>query len=554
MTPRLLLLALAVLAEPAPGYITPQANQPLQAAPPAQGLTNIPLSPPDLSPQGETPQRGVSSADTRVALKKSPTLIEVDPSLASRPLSLTDAVAVALAVNPQLAQAGHNVEFYRGRLAEAKDAFYPTLGITPGETLINHIWDEAYGIQATIPLDINHLLATATQQAQFQQIGARLDVNRIRNEVIFSVNHSFFAVLRAQALVAVAETDLQDSLDRLQDAKVRYHAEAVAYIDVLRAQTDVANAQKQLITAQSDVNRAIANLAATMGVDVSSKFAVTGVGSVVQPPGVSGPTQAPEQPSLTSPDPTQLIPAPPPSSVRVDQGAESAKNEAHLFEAASTLGPEYTNVLQEALKTRPEVLETDAQIAAAREGVTLATRSLLPTFQFSVGYYDERSVTGTRYNQPQAFVGITIPLFEGGLARDRVHEAQALVQAQVTDRRQVIDSITLDVQNAYFSIVQARAQVTVANQALAQAQAAFELARIRYNTGVSSRPGVSPIIEVSDSQVALTSAEQNQVNALYDYNVAKAQLDRAVGRFAFVLNDRSGFTSVPSEKIVGMRK
>jgi outer membrane protein TolC len=247
-----------------------------------------------------------------------------------------------------------------------------------------------------------------------------------------------------------------------------------------------------------------------------------------------------------------LVPAPAPSSVRIDQGPGSAKQEADRFAAGSTLGPEYQAALTEALKTRPEIWEGDAAIAAAKEGIVLARRSALPSFQVNVGYYDQRSVTGTRYLEPQAFVGFSIPLFDGGLAQSRVREARALEQQQVTTRRQAVDGVTLDVQNAYYTLIQTRAQVAVANQVLAQAQAAFDLAMIRYNTGVSSRPGVSPIIELSDAQAALTQAEQNQVNALYDYNVAKALLDRGIGRFAFVLSDKRGFAALPALRAVGV--
>jgi outer membrane protein len=530
----------------------PPPTPPVQAAPRAEGLTTIPLNAPSLKPQIKLPLVR-SAASGKTSLSASPTLQQVDRDLVGRPLRLIDAVAVALSINPRLAQAGQNVEFYRGRLLEAKDAFIPTLGVAPAEQFVNHIFTEAYGLQATIPIDISHLLSTATRQAQFEQVGARLDVNRIRNEVVYTVDRSFFDVLRAQALVSVAESDLQDSLDRLRDAQVRYHAQAVAYIDVLRAQTDVANAQKQLIQSQGDVNRSLAALASAMGIDVNSKFDVTSAGSLVNPPGVPGPTQAPTQPNITSPNPKTLVPAPPPSSIIITPAPESAAVETDLFAKTSVLGPEYNQVLQEALQTRPEIWETDAEIAAAKAGVYLARRSDLPSFNVTLGYYDERSDTGGRYNQPQAFVGLTIPLYDAGVARDRVRQAQAQVQEQVTSRRQVVDSVTLDVQNAYFTLVQTRAQVAVANQALAQAQAAFELARIRYNTGVSTRPGVSPLIEVSDAQVALTTAEQNQVNALYDYNVARAQLDRGVGRFAFVLNDRQGYPSLPLPKTVGLK-
>ncbi|HLJ55716.1 MAG TPA: TolC family protein, partial [Chthonomonadaceae bacterium] len=97
---------------------------------------------------------------------------------------------------------------------------------------------------------------------------------------------------------------------------------------------------------------------------------------------------------------------------------------------------------------------------------------------------------------------------------------------------------------------QARDQVAVANQALAQAREAFDLARTRYNAGVATRAGLSPLLEVSDAQAALTLAETNQVNALYDYNQSRGQLDRAIGRYSFVPNG-PGFVSVPSAKTLG---
>ena len=113
-----------------------------------------------------------------------------------------------------------------------------------------------------------------------------------------------------------------------------------------------------------------------------------------------------------------------------------------------------------------------------------------------------------------------------------------------------MDNVTLDVQQAYLGILQATEQVRVANQVLSAAKTAFDIAVVRYTTGVSSTAGISPLLEVSDAQAALTLAEQNQVNALYDYNTARAQLDRAVGRFAYVAN-APGFASPPPPKAVG---
>ena len=202
------------------------------------------------------------------------------------------------------------------------------------------------------------------------------------------------------------------------------------------------------------------------------------------------------------------------------------------IDQALTHGPGLrTRCLKEALATRPEVLEADAQIAAARRGIQYARRSLLPGLSLSLGYYNVRNSTGTaRIDEPEAGVGISLPLFDGGLARAREQQARADIATATTNKRQAIDQVTLDVQQAYLNLVQARDQVAVANQALAQARTGFQLARVRYNAGVA-RAGISPQLEVSDAQAALTQAESNQVNAIYDYNQSRAQLDRAIGRF-----------------------
>ena len=79
---------------------------------------------------------------------------------------------------------------------------------------------------------------------------------------------------------------------------------------------------------------------------------------------------------------------------------------------------------------------------------------------------------------------------------------------------------------------------------LEQAIESYRLARVRYTNGVST------LVEVSDAQNALTLAENNQVNALYDYNDARATLDKAAGRYAY-LNNGPGFAAPPPPRVTG---
>ena len=502
----------------------------------AQTAPPIPTDPPPTGPQRTIPPALGPTARPDRPLYGSPRLSTVAPNLATGPLDLDDALAVALTVSPLLAQAGQSLYGAEGRIGEARSAFVPTLAFSPGESYILQTAAPAYGVAATLPIDVSHLLSTAVTQARFQEVGARLDVNRVRNDLVYRVTGAFYDALRARALIGVAKENLQDSLDRRYDAQARYAARAVAYIDVLRAETDVANAQQRLIGAQGAERNALAVLANAMGIDVTEPPTITDRGAVAQPPGV------PPPPAEAPPHPTGM-------PARTTGDADRMAGEAARGLA---LGPDFQRVLAEARQNRPEILEADAGIAAARQGIVLARRSTLPTLSVTVGYYDLRTQSGSQVNEPQAFVGLSFPIFEGGLARARVEEARAAESNAVTTRREEVDAVSLDVQQTYLTLAQARDQVAVANQALAQARAGFELARVRYNAGVSATVGISPQLEVSDAQAALALAEENQVNALYGYNGARARLDHAVGRFAYVGNG-TGFPAPPPTRTLGVR-
>src|SRR5262249_46789648 len=133
----------------------------------------------------------------------------------------------------------------------------------------------AFAITASLPIDIAGLLRAATSQAQFQEIAARLDVNRTRNQLVLDAKTAFYNILRDQALVVVATQNLRLALDNLSDAQKRLRAGTVARFDVIRAESDVANAQQQLIQARSNVSLAIAIMNNTIGIDVNTPVQIS---------------------------------------------------------------------------------------------------------------------------------------------------------------------------------------------------------------------------------------------------------------------------------------
>jgi outer membrane protein len=120
-------------------------------------------------------------------------------------------------------------------------------------------------------------------------------------------------------------------------------------------------------------------------------------------------------------------------------------------------------------------------------------------------------------------VVLSVPIWDGGIARAR--EAQARDDLEIAQLRlqQAQEGVALEVRQAYLSLQDAQKRLEVARKGLEQATEALRLARVRFEAGVS------PQLEISDAELAFTQAQTNLVNAQFDYLDAYAALLRAIG-------------------------
>jgi outer membrane protein TolC len=220
---------------------------------------------------------------------------------------------------------------------------------------------------------------------------------------------------------------------------------------------------------------------------------------------------------------------------------DAGKMRAHAaqdFVVANPLEPaavDYPGLLREALVSRAEILREDANVAAAQKGITIARSVLLPSVSLGYSYTlnPNASAFGGQKQSGQAVLTVNVPLFDAGEARGRVRTARAQVAAAETNRRTQVDAVTLEVRQAILNLQQAQGETAATRQALALADEAYRLARLRYSAGVTKQSGVSPLIELSDAQKTLSAAQSDYVNALYDYNNDRSALDKAVGRYSY---------------------
>jgi len=533
------LSGVAVGQEDQKNPLNPPQTLPVKPPPVPTGVIPLPKGPPPTGQQAPVPNpvKPLPSADH--PLGWSPDLEAVSAGLAKTPISIQQAVGIALYTNRTFATAVASLDQAVGRTGQAKSLLMPTLGLNGDLTYFDQAttfsfaapgssapptpivavpqFNPVYTAAFSLPIDIAGSLRAAASQSQFNEVAARIDVNRVRNQITYDVKMAFYGALRAQAQMDVATDNVNNAMARLSFADKNYAAGTSARFDVLTAQRDVADAQQSLITARAGVSVALSNLKNTIGISIHSNLRITSEGALEVPPDVLPPTPDASVPTLPV---EPAVKAPLPSTT--------------IVEETFNFGPEYDALVKDALENRPEILEAKAQIEAAKRGVQYARRSYMPSLVFGLDYvYTPNANPFTRQHVGMATLNVNIPIFDGGLARARVKEAEGQTAATEVSRRQMRDQVELDVQQAYLALVQARQRVAVTNVEVTQAREALRVGRVRYSSGVSQQVGVSPQLELSNSQVSLTQAETNQVNALYDYNVARAQLDRAMGRYAF---------------------
>ena len=118
---------------------------------------------------------------------------------------------------------------------------------------------------------------------------------------------------------------------------------------------------------------------------------------------------------------------------------------------------------------------------------------------------------------------LTVPIFSGNLTKYQVEEAKAALDVLKANEETLRQSIFLEVQQAWLNLQLARDQISAAELTVRQAGENLDLANGRYAAGVGNP------IEVTDSLVALANARTAHVAALYNYKIAQASMEKAMG-------------------------
>jgi outer membrane protein len=193
------------------------------------------------------------------------------------------------------------------------------------------------------------------------------------------------------------------------------------------------------------------------------------------------------------------------------------------------LNQSFEECLNVAQQARPELKISSLKAAQAGKLVRVAQSDYFPTLSL-VGNYsrygDNPSVSGSDYQDAESWYVLAVAswnFWEWGKTKFRVDASKAKENQAIEAAKELNDQITLEIKNAYLILQETESQIIVWQKVIEQAEENFRISEERYKERVATST------EVLDAQTLLTKAKAEYANALGDYNVNYAKLQRAMG-------------------------
>ncbi|MCJ7618287.1 MAG: TolC family protein [Desulfobacterales bacterium] len=420
------------------------------------------------------------------------------------PISLNDAIQIALANNPDNKMAIARIKQAEAMIEKANANFSPTLGFyteysqgnAPSGYLFNKIdqrllpanidfnypgWYENYetGIKAGINIFNGGRDILNKKIAETDFSISRIDRQSVENSLVASVIHTYYNALAAKQYIIIAKESVSTVKSQLRLMNVRFRAGGALKSDILSLEVRLAQAKEDMVLSENRLKTTLTAFASILGV--------------------------------------------------------SPEVEIRLKETESSeipLPDEYIAGAAYALENRPEVNKIKERVKQARMALDLSRAEYLPRVDLRSKYYvddPEMSYSDSRDNWTAAVI-FNWDMFTGFSTKAEEKKVQTIIEEMLAADLKTKLSVKLDVKNAYLKVAEAKARIEVAEKSVAMAEESFNLVKKQYEGGSAT------ITRYLEAELALNRAKTRTTAAYYDREKAFADIGRAVGYWGKTYN------------------
>ncbi len=433
-------------------------------------------------------------------------------SAQGEPLTIEESINVALKNNLTIVAAQKKVKAYEGRVGQAFSGFLPSL-ILQGE--YGNVYQSPIsttvvmgGIPQTVSMGIDETSVTQDYMLSLKQplyAGgsivnsynialkeleiAKEDLRNAELDLIYNVYSAYFGVILAKKSYSLALESLNMAKAHLERVNAMYSVGTAIKADVIRTEIQVANAEERLKETEKKLELAKNSFNNTLGRDLGEEVALS-------------------------------------------------EEEFNLDEMYAV---KYEEFLDEAYKNRPDLISLKKNREIAESGLSLAYSGFYPKF-FVVGNYGSKSIDYPQskikfdVNSWNALLTGSWNIFDGLNTPNKISEATNNLEMVKSNEENLKKGVAVEIKDATMSLNDALARVKSTNKTVDLATENLKISELRYKEGVGTN------IDVIDAQVTLYDAKVNNLKAKHDYELAKAKINKAVGREVFKLRKKASYT------------
>jgi len=405
----------------------------------------------------------------------------------SHPLALGEAVDLALCNNPQIRSTWADIKIQAGAVGEARATYLPALTGSLSRTSDRIRYSDSRYPSSNINRNTAQGGLTwrifdfggraANHQAAESLLAAAMaNHNATLQKALSSVIQAYFDAVTAGATLKAKTTSEEIAGNTLHSAKLREEKGASSQSDTLQATTALAKSSLEKNRALGEYEKARSVLGYVLGISANTVI---------------------------------LLPE-------------------DLGESAGENGKALSLWLEETQKNHPAILAAKNQLEAAKKRVTVARSAGLPTLNFSTNYYQNtrpgEAVTSIEAQETTMGLTLSIPIFEGFSTTYKVRGAQAQVEQKEAALADTEHQIAMEVIKAHADATSALHNLEASAILLDAAQNALVVSQRKYDKGAAD------IMEILNTQGALSDAQNQRIRCLADWRSARLRLLASAGQ------------------------
>ncbi len=442
-------------------------------------------------------------------------------------LNLTDCIKIALENSAPIRISKLEYEMSKNQTKIAKADFFPKIGISTGYNV-----NTASGKQISYSNN-NYNLETSLSQLiwdfgktnaninmqKFNTIYALYDFNNVVLDTIYDVKINYYGVLAAKFEVDINEANVQINERNYQKVKAFFEEGLKSKIDLVNAEVNLSEAKISLLKARNkfknnlvllnnamyDLDKLEYNLETTEIFDEYQKNQFAPIDLTVKSIN-----------KYKNVDLTKL-PIDVEDAFLTEQSQRIGSIESYKLEK---FDKSFEQCVDYAYENRPDIKAYDATISSMKESLKYIKREYYPQIgaQAGYGFRDENNL-----NSFNVSINLTSNV---NIMAKKYEIDNAKIQTQIAQEKLELakENIFFEVQNYYINVLELEKQVPLLGTKVKQALENYKLADGRYSVGLGD------FIEVQNAIVNYNNAQLSYIEAIYNYNLAKSNLEKSIAK------------------------